>query len=793
MTLEDLVEKMQEFYDEDSINEIFRKISEMYNNSAFGYLDGSDFDVGIFNGKVDYSNIEVIPITLIGTLDEYKEEENLIKKLEDVVNISEDISKLNKNVHISKNIAKEFFRVSPEVLKYGHGILKNIARLGKEIAESGGFAAMDFFNDCPEVLKNYKENDLMDYLDDVFELSKEIAKTNGRAAYELFENSPEILKYGYDVLEDVTKLGEEIAKYSNFAVRGFFKGSSGVLEHGYDVLEDVAELGKEIAEVDRRAARWLFGISPDVLKYGYDVLEDVVGLYKEVAEVDKRVARWLFENSPEVLKSYKENDLLDYLDGVFELSKEVAKVDGWAARWLFEYSPKVLKYGYDVWEDVADLSKEIAKKDVELARDLFKNFDRYKNVLNSNAGFDEKIKFMQIYNSVGSLYGVPELKISDEWMDSVKEKLVEKLENNYNIKEFNLDIYDLIKIDKINLRKDSETISELTEKYLKFGVEKNFESGKIYNELIVSGSVKSENPVEMTEHLIYGLIGSRNPKNIEKASEIFEEQSEKLESAQIYVKGREKDIFHGIKDDFSVINGREEGDKRESAKNIINYLRDEICSKSKSGKAEPLSDILNVIEGEFQGRAVCEYYVVKMQEGTIDDLFDSATTRCCAFQPEGMNRSAASRYLVDKNIGLLQIVPKHKNEYKNSVGVAILANTEDKKGEKYLLVDSVEGGGDLDSGVLENVWKDEFYNAITQVAKENGCSKIIYNEKVTNPRPKRFLGYLEEKKVKKDSVYLEKIGGIEDIKEFDDEHYLEAFGNWNSPKGKVSGYVVEVN
>lgn len=131
-----------------------------------------------------------------------------------------------------------------------------------------------------------------------------------------------------------------------------------------------------------------------------------------------------------------------------------------------------------------------------------------------------------------------------------------------------------------------------------------------------------------------------------------------------------------------------------------------------------------------------------------------------------------------------------EGEELDNIGVAIMANCRDRQGRKVLLIDSVEGGEALERSGID--WKEKMFESIKQVAKENGASYIMFNSDVNNATPRSFNHFLSEKGAKAEKIYLEKINGVNAIREWENKHYLEAFGGWKFPKGTVEGYVMKV-
>jgi DNA repair photolyase len=264
-----------------------------------------------------------------------------------------------------------------------------------------------------------------------------------------------------------------------------------------------------------------------------------------------------------------------------------------------------------------------------------------------------------------------------------------------------------------------------------------------------------------------------------------------LRAARNLIRRREPNkIFSQIKEDFTLLTKES---NEEAAQRIREYFK-ELAKKELEGKtpkdAEALSDLIDAIESIGKAR-VFETLLIKTEKGDLTDLTDNRTLSCCAFYPDGANKEASIYYLKDPEIGLLWIKSAtYQGEELDNLGVAIMVNCQDKEGNKVLLIDSVEGGEALERSGIE--WKEKMLESIKKIAEENKQKYIVFNLNVTNETPKRFNRFLGEKKIKEGKIYLEKINGVEAIKEWNDKHYLEAFGGWQFPKGEVKGYKIEV-
>ncbi len=307
-------------------------------------------------------------------------------------------------------------------------------------------------------------------------------------------------------------------------------------------------------------------------------------------------------------------------------------------------------------------------------------------------------------------------------------------------------------------------------------VPKAFPLGREYSIRPISGMKERRNPVEMTELLVYGLI-SRNPDKVMRAGEKFDHDL--LQRARSHVSDVE--TFNNIRDHLE---GLKAGDP-ESAKRVLGYF------EKRYGDTEPVMDLVQGVEGLFQGQENFDYLSCRMQQGTILDIFDSTRLMCCTFSSSGSEKTPSLFYLLDENTGLLHLVPLIGGEYQDPIGVAILANCTDDKGRKVLLVDSVEGGSQVDR-LRENEWKTMVYGGIQGVAQDNNADGIAFNLSTGGTKPMKFNNYVRNMTgAPGGSTFLRKIGGPEVLRKYDiSGHGLEAFRESPDLQGKVSCLLV---
>ncbi|MFH7904025.1 MAG: hypothetical protein QW409_03705, partial [Candidatus Aenigmatarchaeota archaeon] len=213
--------------------------------------------------------------------------------------------------------------------------------------------------------------------------------------------------------------------------------------------------------------------------------------------------------------------------------------------------------------------------------------------------------------------------------------------------------------------------------------------------------------------------------------------------------------------------------------------------------------IVQVIKNYKPGR-ISGNYLIGFYGKHVVSMFSNYSTMCCALLPEGANRYAAVTYILDPRIVLISY--KFVNEFEkgkelyavreegevDGIVIAYIAKRADTN-EPILIVDSVEGGREFRNFVEKN------YKLIKQdierVAKEIGCKYVVYNVKTFNETPRVFLEKIKKENSNKVEIETDIIGNPKipyDYSERNYEQYLEAFGGWKLPKGRVIGYLYKI-
>lgn len=311
---------------------------------------------------------------------------------------------------------------------------------------------------------------------------------------------------------------------------------------------------------------------------------------------------------------------------------------------------------------------------------------------------------------------------------------------------------------------------------------KNFLLGKVYKTVSISGLMDRLDPIMATTMLVYGLI-SRKPENVRAAQEVIEKS--KLEAGRKYIEASNltrEDIFKEISPYFVRLKVKDP----EAAKQILDYFDRKLS-------IEEVSDMVAGVRSLFGQQQAFSHMEVKMQDGTHRDLFDNTRLMTCTFLPSGIYKEVSFLYHQDPDIGLLHVAPRDIDERLEPVGVAILVNAFDSNGKRWLVVDSVEGGTDLQR-IRESVWKPAFHDSIMGVAHDVRARNVMFNDKVFNGRSRAFLESVG-KNHQRATVELRKAGQTDySSLGLPERSVKEAFESWKdgATKGPVEGFVAEV-
>jgi hypothetical protein len=372
-----------------------------------------------------------------------------------------------------------------------------------------------------------------------------------------------------------------------------------------------------------------------------------------------------------------------------------------------------------------------------------KKYHNVRTLFESEMGEKEKIDTLREYQLASKVLGydnMPELDIKGEWKVRTNEIINKQIKEVIDVDISHLSIEDLFWVANITKNNRGRNIGEKEKARLEAiitttsqgTIKKNYPLGKAYGSINIEGLEGEEDPIMLTEQLVYALI-SRNKNKRENAEKHFDRT--KLQEARNSI--RNVGLFELIKDDLKEL----KKGSGTAAQNVLSTIYNQY------GEVEAISDMIIELQSMFGD----EYenfnsLTAKVQTGIVQDLFDNTRTMCCAFFPSGINRNKSFDYLLDENVGLIHLVPEHKGIYLEPISVAITIRTiSPETGERYLLIDSVEGGKEIDR-ISDCVWMAYMHSSIMSLAKDIEADGVIYNSgKSMNSKPRNFVRFLESK------------------------------------------------
>ncbi|BFI73320.1 hypothetical protein YN1_3070 [Nanoarchaeota archaeon] len=317
--------------------------------------------------------------------------------------------------------------------------------------------------------------------------------------------------------------------------------------------------------------------------------------------------------------------------------------------------------------------------------------------------------------------------------------------------------------------------------------------------------------------LFYSFIGSRDPKNVEWGNSYLEKivGKEKLDNAKGFYQSLPKEIKPKTKELIELLKN---GNYEEIIKRL-SEIGTKYIGKNKKG-LESFMDILTTVSSIKSGKVDGGKYVVAFTGRFPTMMFSWESTGSCSHlpaiddnNPGFLNGLGSVLYVLDPRIVYMGFAVTDKVDI-NSIrkkgkidGIIIGYIAKDSEGSKYWLIDSVEMGSKLffpDSEKWFNKNWGKVYELIIDYARKLNVDYVLFNTKPLNNAPLYFLQKLREKYGFSESeVELNIIGpmGIpydarddktNHLGSFRGTHYLEAFGEWRIPEGKVSGYLVPI-
>jgi hypothetical protein len=610
-----------------------------------------------------------------------------------------------------------------------------------------------------------ENNSFAEYRKELFEIEG-IFKSKKSVNY--LRQLEDILKSNKEFNEILGKFFEVIKKYDSSTSEGILRGTVDYISS----YEGLIKLGDKITKGE--------------LIQSLDILgeEKIVSTLKNFRfgkireELGYRVARVVFEEDKE--KIYKMIDVISDERLVKTINHKNSKENLLLSNLIFDISRELVD-NYSV-NEIRDLSLSLAR----LSEKLDKN--EYRRILNEiyfmiNSGEDiEKIvKFVKLVDTV-----LPEI------VDWSTYSLIEIVENN---------LTDLI------IRAIDRNVAQFVMLYLKYKIllpEPNLENIDRYDEIVVEtlrkdyGISKNLSYREIEMFLATLSSGTMNEEGIdlEKLVELInksERKNERIyrldtgECINDYLKIYKKDDL--IKYAVISVTGSLDKNLESEARNVAKIFADEkdieIARQRLNENKYLKKRVIEILKGrkEEKNRAYLDAYnlllhsgeqpivnVMKSIDYERDELvskniiratesnnpldFDFRFQKCCAYLPYGAKREEIFTYCEDPRIMLVKY-----EIYGKPQGSAICY-----LGDDYLLVDSVEG----DLEIAENRVFDIIFNDLLERAKMRNLEYILFNIRVYNETPRKFISYIERA--------YKKLGLRKDyfLVDFKTDAYLEA-------------------
>ncbi len=504
---------------------------------------------------------------------------------------------------------------------------------------------------------------------------------------------------------------------------------------------------------------------------------ETIRAYKEVPAIGKRVMVRIREAT-----ELKGSEKVNIISKIFSNKKLTKKIlYGINTEELVKYGEYILKNGEDAVDRIIISRYTDLNPTDEHFYEKFENLMMYYGI-ETKLTVREFVNFFESYENLGK-----------EERDSFG-KLIDLISNDYwNNKE----------------------IRKITEEMERKGINVDGLKGKYWIRELNGFEINEINIeyTELVESLLISLLGSKDTERYKAAYNLIKEigGKEKLRKAQNLIKGDKR--LRG-----KLIEAYKTGNLDE-----ILIILENICKGKKKDSYDALHDLVDYVKG-YKDRLFKGNYIIGFYGKSIDAIFRNDTTMCCALLPDGANRYGAILYQLDPRIitiGYAFVDEIKKGEEmdivreKGEIDGIVIGYIGEYDGKPILLIDSVEGGRKF-RNYLEKNW-EKIYRDINAVAEKIGMKyvllfedlKVEYNNgrleingNPLNETPREFIiQYINKNVVNLDKkeelikhIDIKVIGRKEIPYDYvrGGKHYLEAFGGWNVPEGKVRGYLYEV-
>lgn len=610
-----------------------------------------------------------------------------------------------------------------------------------------------------------ENNSFAEYRKELFEIEG-IFKSENSVKY--LRQLEDILKSNKEFNEILDKFFEVIKKYDSSTSEGILRGTVDYISS----YEGLIKLGDKIAKGELIKSLDILGeekIVSTLKNFRFDKIREELGY---------RVAHVVFEEGKE--KIYKMIDVISDERLVKTINHKNSKENLLLSNLIFDISRELVD-NYSV-NEIRDLSLSLARLSEKLDKNDYKRIlNEIYFMINSGEDIEKIVKFVKLVDTV-----LPEI------VDWSTYSLIEIVENN---------------LTDLTIRAIDRNVAQFVMLYLKYKIllpEPNLENIDRYDEIVAEtlrkdyGISKNLSYREIEMFLATLSSGTMDEEGIdlEKLVELInksERKNERIyrldtgEYINDYLKIYKKDDL--IKYAVISVTGSLDKNLESEARNVAKIFADEkdieIARQRLNENKYLKKRVIEILKGrkEEKNRAYLDAYnlllhsgeqpivnVMKSIDYERDELvskniiratesnnpldFDFRFQKCCAYLPYGAKREEIFTYCEDPRIMLVKY-----EIYGKPQGSAICY-----LGDDYLLVDSVEG----DLEIAENRVFDIIFNDLLERAKMRNLEYILFNIRVYNETPRKFISYIERA--------YKKLGLRKDyfLVDFKTDAYLEA-------------------
>ncbi len=556
---------------------------------------------------------------------------------------------------------------------------------------------------------------------------------------------------------------------------GYFNEAEHILKEMPEQFDDWITTGRDFSGKDGQDMFYYISHSPFAMKNGF--LNDYIGCYKDLKErhnkflrSEKKIVRdewfasddynfyiengddpkdikkwgdsWIESTLKERIRHHGFSSLMHHFTSFITAHEHGIPVDFWSELSWSLFNKKKDTYGDNVHKFFNMVKQGFEyKKLTEVFFDLvdFNLFNHYMDddveekarmmtVINSDIHLTLKSEKLYNFSILKKVEGVPGPTLDDSWLDGIEQHVNSAFRSIWKTSPKGLTLNEKMKMLMLDGHDDDFRIQYLLKLRKKNKMpEKDFELGKEYGQVLLSGLKAYENPTQMALYLIQGLVG-RDEKDRKNAESYFEPKF--LETARGYVEL--PFLFPKIRDYMSSLRSGDE----HAAKKVLHVLKETYHSK------HHLLRLVSGIEGMFSQTFVYDALSIRMQNHDLSDMFDNRRIKSCVFYPRGECHEKAPTHALDRDYGILQIKPVYQANFLDPIGAALALNCADQKTkEKVLFVSSVEGGTAL-RRIKKKHWIPMVHTGLLSAAADNHAAKLAYHLDPGNMTAKYFINNL---------------------------------------------------